>query len=106
MEEAQDFTPTDEADMTSFQEEELEVADAFHQQLYLIQTLGEQILACKTILTGITTFKIRMDTLQDSLDSEPDRDHTTSLSRLQTLLYSLREQWEEADVSTEHALQF
>ena len=104
-EEAQDFTPTDEADMTSFQEEELEVADAFHQQLYLIQTLGEQILACKTILTGLTTFKIRMDTLQDSLDSEPDRDHTTSLSRLQTLLYSLREQWEEADVSTEHALQ-
>ena len=105
MEEAQDFSPTDDGELAAFQEEELEVAEAFHQRLYLTRTLGEQILACKTILTGVTTFKTRLDALQDSLDSEPDRDHSTSLSRLQTLLYSLREQWEEADLSPEHALQ-
>ena len=105
MEEAQDFAPTEESDMAPFQEEELEVAEAFHQRLYTIRTLGEQILTCKTVLTGVTTFKTRLDALQDSLDSDPDRDHSTSLSRLQTLLYSLREQWEEADLSPEHALQ-
>ena len=105
MEEAQEFTPTDETAMASFQEEELEVTDAFHQQLYLTRTLGEQILACKTILTGITKFNTSLGALHESLDSEPDIDHTTSLSRLQTLLFSLQEQWTEADLSIEHPLQ-
>ena len=105
MEDAQDFAPTDEDELATFQEEELEVAEAFHQRLHLTRTLGEQILACKTIHTGVNTFKTRLDALQNSLDAEPDRDHSTSLSRLQTLLYSLRDQWEEADMSTEHVLQ-
>ena len=105
MDEAQEFTPTDETAMASFQEEELEVADAFHTQLYLVRTLGEQILACKTIFTGVATFDTSLSALQESLDSEPDMDHTTSLSRLQTLLFSLKEQWMEADLSSEHPLQ-
>ena len=105
MEEAQDFIPKDEADMAAFQEEELEVSEAFYQSLYLARTLGEQILACKNILTGVATFKHSLDSLQESLDSDPDRDHSTSLSRLQTLFFSLREQWLEADLSPEHALQ-
>ena len=105
MEEAQDFAPADEDELANFQEEELEVAEAFHERLHLTRTLGEQILACKTIHTGVTTFRTRLDALQNSLDAEPDRDHSTSLTRLQTLLYSLREQWEETDLSTEHNLQ-
>ena len=105
MEEAQDFAPVDEDELATFQEEELEVAEAFHDRLHVTRTLGEQILACKTIHTGVTTFKTRLDALQTSLDAEPDRDHSTSLTRLQTLLYSLREQWEETDLPTEHTLQ-
>ena len=105
MEEAQDFAPEDDDELATFQEEELEVADAFHERLHRTRTLGEQILACKTIYTGVTTFRTRLEALQNSLDSEPDRDHSTSLSRLQTLLYSLREQWEETDLPTEHVLQ-
>ena len=105
LEEAQDFAPTDEEELATFQEEELEVAETFHERLHLTRTLGEQILTCKTVHTGITTFKTRMEALQNSLDAEPDRDHSTSLARLQTLLYSLREQWEDTDLSTEHFLQ-
>ena len=105
IEEAQDFVPTDEADAAAFQEEELEVAETFYQALYIARTLGEQILACKNILTGVATFKHSLDMLQEALESHPDQDHTTSLSRLQTLLFSLKEQWVEADMSPEHALQ-
>ena len=105
MDEAQDFIPTDEADAAAFQEEELEVSETFYQSLYIARTLGEQILACKNILTGVATFKHSLDSLQESLESNPDQDHSTSLSRLQTLFFSLREQWVEADMSPEHAFQ-
>ena len=105
MEEAQDFAPIDEDELATFQEEELEIAEAFHERLHRTRTLGEQILACKTIHTGVTTFKTLMEALRNSLDSEPDRDHSTSLTRLQTLIYSLRGQWEDTDLPTEHVLQ-
>ena len=45
-----------------------------------------------------------MDALQESLEADPDQDNSTSLSRLQTLLFSIREQWIDADISPEHPL--
>ena len=105
MEEAQEFAPADEAEESAFQEEEQEMAETFHQSLATTRTLGEQLLACKQTLTGLATFKNSWEALQESLDSEPDQDNSTSLSRLQTLFFSLREQWVEADIPPEHPLQ-
>ena len=105
LDEAQDFMPTDEAAEAAFQEEEQEMAETFYQSLATTRTLGEQLLACKQTLTGLATFKNSWGALQESLDSEPDQDNSTSLSRLQTLFFSLREQWVEADIPPEHPLQ-
>ena len=104
MEEAQEFVPTDEAEESAFQEEELEVEENFSQSLSTARILGEQLLACKSTLSGIATFKNSLDGLQESLDSDPDQDNTTSLKRLQTLILSLQEQWMEADIPPEHPL--
>ena len=105
IEEAQDFAPTDEADEAAFQEEEQDIVDTFQQTLSNAKALGEQLLACKSTLTGIATFKNDLDALQESLDAEPDQDKSTPLARLQTLFFSMRDQWTEADLSPEHPLQ-
>ena len=104
LEEARDFAPTDEAEEAAFQEEEDEVADTFSSSLTAARTLGEQLLACKAVLTGIGAFKAELDALHHSLDSEPDQDFTTSLTRLQSLLTSLKEQWTDADLPYEHPI--
>ena len=105
LDEADDFIPTDGAAEAAFQEEEQEVAETFYQALAATRTLGEQLLACKQTLTGLATFKTGWEALQESLYSEPDQDNSTSLTRLQTLFFSLREQWTEADIPPEHPLQ-
>ena len=105
IEEAQDFAPTDEAEEATFQEEEQDIVDTFQQTLSNAKALGEQLLACKATLTGIATFKKDLDSLQESLDAEPDQDKSIPLSRLQTLFFSMREQWTDADLPPDHPLQ-
>ena len=105
IEEAQDFAPTDEAEEATFQEEEQDIVDTFQQTLSNAKALGEQLLACKATLTGIATFKKDLDSLQESLEAEPDQDKSIPLSRLQTLFFSMRDQWTEADLPPDHPLQ-
>ena len=64
--------------------------------------LGEQLLAYKAVLTGIAIFKTDLDALQQSLDAQPDQDHSHSLSDLHTLFSALREQWVTADLNTDN----
>ena len=105
IEEAQDFAPTEEEAEAAFQDEEQDIVDAFQQTISSAKALGEQLLACKAILTGLATFKTRLEALQKSLDNEPDQDKSTSLERIQTLFFSMREQWIDADLSPGHPLQ-
>ena len=104
-EEAQEFAPTDEEEEAVFQEEEQDIVDTFQQTISLAKTLGEQLLICKITLTNMATFTNDVEALQESLDSEPDQDKSTSLTRLQTLFFSMREKWAEADLPPEHPLQ-
>ena len=105
IEEAQDFAPTEEEAEAIFQEEEQDIVDTFQQLLSDAKALGEQLLACKATLTGLATFRNSLEALQKSLDSEPDQDKSTPLERIQTLFFSMREQWTNADLSPGHPLQ-
>ena len=104
IEEAQDFAPTDEEAEAIFQEEELDIVDTFQQTLSESIALGEQLLACKTTVTSIATFKSRLEALQGNLEAEPDQDKTTPLERIQTLFSSIEEQLTNADLSPDHPL--
>ena len=105
IEEAQEFAPPEEEAEAAFQEEEQDIVDTFQQSLSDAKALGEQLLACKATLTGLATFRNSLEALQKSLDSEPDQDKSTPLERLQTLFFSIREQWTNADLSPGHPLQ-
>ena len=102
--EAQQFAPTDEAEEASFQQEEEDAADVFDEHLSATRLLGEQLLAFKATLTGISDFKSDLDSLQTSLDELPDLDHTKSSSSLHSLLSTLREGWQSADLPPDHPL--
>ena len=104
IEEAQDFAPTDEGELEGFQQEELMIIDNFESTLFRARELGEKLVAYKTVLTGIALFKSDLDALQSSLDEQPDLDNSTSLSGLQSLFSSLREQWTQAELSEDHPL--
>ena len=104
LEEAQQFAPEDEEEDAAFQREEDEAFEVFDEHLSATRLLGEQLLAYKTILTGISNFKSDLEALQTSLDELPDLDHLSSFTSLQVSLSSLREQWQTADLSPDHPL--
>ena len=102
---AQELAPTEEEAEAAFQEEEQDILYTFEQTLYNAKALGEQLIACKSTSTDIATFNKDLEALQESLDAEPDQDKSIPLSRLQTLFFSMRDQWTEADLPLEHPLQ-
>ena len=104
VEEAQDFAPTEEAEMADFQQEELDVIENFETSLFRAREIGEKLVAYKSVLTGISLFRSDLEALQSSLDEQPDLDNSTSLSGLQSLFSSLREQWTHAELCEEHPL--
>ena len=103
-EEAQEFSPEDEAEEVAFQEEEDEAAETFFRSLQTAQEFGESLLAYKNILLGIKYFKTDLDALQQSLDEKPEQDCSSSLTLLQELFSSLRKQWTSADLNPDHPI--
>ena len=103
-EEAQEFSPEDEAEEVAFQEEEDEAAETFFHSLQTAQEFGESLLAYKNILLGIKYFKTDLDALQQSLDEKPEQDCSLSLTQLQELFSSLRKQWTSADLNPDHPI--
>ena len=103
-EEAQNFAPDDETEEERFQQEEDEAAENFFHSLQSAQTLGETLLAYKSIFLGIRTFRTDIDALQQSLTERPDMDYSLSLIKLQELYSSLRNQWTSADLTSEHPI--
>ena len=57
VEEAQDFAPTEEAEMADFQQEELDVIENFETSLFRAREIGEKLVAYKSVLTGISLFR-------------------------------------------------
>ena len=104
IEEAQDFAPTEEGELADFQQEELMIIENFESSLFRARELGEKLVAYKAVFTGISLFRSDLDALQSSLDEQPDLDNSTSLSGLQSLFSSLREQWTQAELSKDHPL--
>ena len=104
IEEAQEFAPLEEAEEADFQQEEADVIETFNSSLFAARELGEQLIAYKSVLTGIALFKSDLESLQMSLDAQPDQDHSQSLSTLQELFYSLREQWVNAELRNDHPI--
>ena len=92
IEEAQDFAPTEEGDLADFQQEEAIVIETFESSLFKAREIGEQLVAYKSVLTGISLFQIDLEALKSSLGEHPDLDYSTSLSNLHDLFYNLREQ--------------
>ena len=104
IEEAQDFAPTDEAELADFHQEEAAVLETFESSLFRARELGKQLVASKSVLSGISLFKIDSEALKSSLAGNPDLDYSNSLSKLDTLLSNMREQWIQADLSNDHPL--
>ena len=104
IEEAQEFAPLEETEEADFQQEEADVIETFNSSLFAARELGEQLIAYKSVLTGIALFKSDLEALQMSLDAQPDQDHSQSLSTLQELFSSLREQWVNAELRNDHPI--
>ena len=103
--EAQDFAPTDEDELDTFQTEEDEAAEVFTNSLDRARNLGEQILGYKAISTSIRTFNVDLEALRESLSEEPETDNSSALARLRALVSTMREQWVKDELSPEHPLQ-
>ena len=104
IEEAQEFAPTEEEELSDFQQEELMAIENFESSLFRARELGEKLVAYKAVLTGISLFKSDLKALQSSLDEQPDLDNTNALSGLQSLFTNLREQWIQAELDDDHSL--
>ena len=88
IEEAQEFAPLEEAEEADFQREEADVIETFNSSLFAARELGEQLIAYKSVLTGIALFKSDLEALQMSLDAQPDQDHSITLYTSGTVLFT------------------
>ena len=102
MEDAQTFAPEDEAEETAFQLEEELTCDTFQAAISDTRDLGDHLLGIKSVLNGLANFKCDLDAIQETLSSKPDSNQVSELKDLRSLFSSLREQWQTANLPSDH----
>ena len=101
MEDAQNFVPEDDAE-EDFQLEEELVLETFQTAISAARDLADQLLAFKSILSGLSDFTLDLTALQESLSENPESNQSTSLQELKTSYSALREEWKRANLPKEH----
>ena len=104
IEDAQDFSPSDETEEEQFQEEEDEANDQFFTSLALARDGAEQVLTLKRVLNGLGDFRTDLAALQESLEEKPDTNQEEALQSLNKLYMKLREDWQNANLYLDHPI--
>ena len=102
LEDAQLYVPEDTEE--AFQLEEELAADLFTTAISATRDLGEQLLCLKAVLNGLANFSCDLDAIQDTLTSKPDSNQVSDLTDLKVLFSSLRSQWQDANLPTDHPI--
>ena len=103
LDEAQEFSPEGEAD-DAFQEEEETVFEHFEQTVTAVRDKLENIRDLKNIQEGLADLTHDMSTLQTSLASKPDCDHSSRYSTIDASFADLRIGWRKANLPRTHPL--
>ena len=102
LEDAQLYVPEDTEE--AFQLEEELAADLFTTAISATRDLAEQLLCLKAVLNGLANFSCDLDAIQDTLTSKPDSNQVSDLTDLKVLFSSLRSQWQDANLPTDHPI--
>ena len=103
LEEAQQHLPTDDGEEAFTAEEDIAM-DSFQETISAARDQISKLLALKSILIGLADFNNDSSSIQDSLDTNPDCNHSTPLQDLKTLFHKMKEEWKCANLPSTHSL--
>ena len=103
LEDAQAFIPDGEEEEAFNTDEDLAM-EAFQESLSSARDRADQLLALKSVLTGLADFKTDSTSIQDFLVANPESNQTDSFKELKTLYQTLKEEWKRANLSPTHAI--
>ena len=103
LEDAQAFIPDGEEEEAFNTDEDLAM-EAFQESVSSARDRADQLLALKSVLTGLADFKTDSTSIQDFLVANPESNQTDSFKELKTLYQTLKEEWKRANLSPTHAI--
>ena len=104
LEDTQQYAPEDDDELDTFQEEEDASADAFEQAVSKTREKAHHLIALKKVQRGQADLNHSTETLEASLSSRPDADHSSSYSTIEFAFTQLNTDWREANLPMDHAL--
>ena len=104
LEDTQQYAPEDDDELDTFQEEEDASADAFEQAVSKTREKAHHLIALKKVQRGLADLNHSTETLEASLSSRPDADHSSSYSTIEFAFTQLNTDWREVNLPMDHAL--
>ena len=104
IQDTQEYAPEDGEEFEVFQEEEDASADAFEQVMFKTKEKAQHLLALKKIQSGLADLNHKTETLEASLSTRPDADHSSSYHVVEANFTLLNDEWREANLPRDHAL--
>ena len=104
LEDTQEYAPDDDTELDTFQEEEDASADAFEQVVSKTREKAHHLIALKNVQQGLSDLNHTTETLEASLSSRPDADHSSGYATVESAFIQLTKDWREANLPMDHAL--
>ena len=104
LEDAQAFIPDNEGEEEAFTIEEDSAMESFQDAISSARDTADQLLALKSVLTGLADFQNDSTSISDFLEANPESNQATSVKKLETLYLSLKEEWKGANLPHTHSI--
>ena len=104
MDEAQEFVPEPEEEEGTFQAEEADILENFEEAVSAAKELATHLLAMKRVQTGLVDLTFDITSLEASLASRPDSDHSNRYTTIDSFFSELRQEWRKANLPKAHPL--
>ena len=104
LDEAQEFAPEGEDEEETFQEEETLASEAFDESMAAVRNMASYLLALKSVQVGLADLTYDITSLETTLGEEPDNDHTSTFSAIESSFLGLRQEWRKSNLPKEHPL--
>ena len=104
LEDTQAHAPEDNDELDIFQDEEDAALEGFQRVLSKARGKAKCLIALKRIQQGLARLNHEIETLEASLSSRPDANHSNSYSNVSGKFISLNQMWIDADLPMDHLL--
>ena len=104
LEDAQAFIPDGDEEEEAFITDEDLAMEAFQEAIASARDTADQLLALKSVLTGLADFHNDSTSISDFLEANPEGNQSSSVKKLETLYLSLKEEWKGANLPQTHSI--